>query len=128
LDGGEITYVDELESFYWILCYIVVLHEGPGLSATRLEATDATRFLAAPIDAKQMATDKKGNLLWKKFVLPVQDWFGEPIQKLTANLHSYFHRRIQEENMAIIPSRTDYDDYKEFIDYFVEALGETGSL
>jgi hypothetical protein len=101
-----------------------VLHAGPDLSTSRLPETLETRFLAEPTNAGGMARLKRGNLLWNEFEFEVQPWFGEPVRKLAANLHRFFHVRLQEENMAIVSGRKACDDHEEFIAYFVEALKE----
>jgi hypothetical protein len=115
LKEGPNTYLDDLESFYYVFCSIVVGYMSPGAPRVPL-----------PAIVKGWAEDyawpmKHGHIV-KPFDLPVSEWFGGAIRKLCVQLHSFFHTRDWATALAIHEGRdpphpTPTIDYDEFLSH-----------
>jgi hypothetical protein len=71
----------------------------------------------------------KDGQLAKDFELPVQAWFGKPVERLAKDLHRFFQSRIQAQRKAdemgnVLPPPDARRDFQEFICRFAQAIRE----
>src|SRR5882724_8996840 len=64
--------LDDLESFYWVLCFMVCFHDGPGLSSSQPVMSPEMNLLVI-VDGKSAALSERNH-----FVLPFGP-FGLPL-------------------------------------------------
>jgi Fungal protein kinase len=108
LDGeNPHTYIDDLESFYFVLCWILMVYSGPH----EARATPPKRALWW--DDEDSATMKIGHFGRENFRLPVDPWFGPYFKTLAIDLWDFFHVRCQdtEQPLSTPDSTKDYDEY-----------------
>ena len=107
------SYLDDLESFYWVLCFIICVHGGPGPS--RCELAPEMKLLL--INDQYAAATAKVDHFRTPFHLPVAAFFGPPVTELATTLHSFFENRgpVHDLNAAQL-------DYTEVVGYFAWAI------
>ena len=129
LEGSAMSHLDDLVSFYWVLCFIIVGHSGPGLQTSRLEGEETPADLGFWSDPrpKSSAHAKRGHLENPTFTLPVQPQFTS-LLKLLENLHGFFNRRIRAEHDAVLSPSDARQDFTEFVGYFSQAMEEVDDL
>ena len=110
------SYLDDLESFYWVLCFIICVHGGPGPS--RCELSPKMKLLF--INNQDAAANAKLDHFETSFKLPISPYFGPPVAELARNLHSFFENRI-----TLGPAhdlKAVQLDYAEIVGYFASAI------
>ena len=121
------SHLDELESFYWVLFFIVCVHDGPGLCLSRQALSPDMELILAD-NCKAAARAKKDHFS-RPFDLPLASFWGEPVVRLMRNLHLFIHKRILAEGTAIElgqdpPSHDPGADYNEISRHFSLAIQE----
>ncbi|KAF8530000.1 hypothetical protein JB92DRAFT_557978 [Gautieria morchelliformis] len=104
------TYLDDLESFYYVLCWILMVHTAP-----RVQRTPPS--IASYWDKSMSHAIKLGQIASYAFDLPLEPWFGSCFQVLASRLHNFFHiRRPSMGDLAppVDPNK-DYDEYLGYI-------------
>jgi len=100
------TYLDDLESFFYVLCWILVTFKGPG------KTRKVTPQLIALWDDIGAPEYKHGHFMLD-FKFLVDPWFGACFRDLATSLFRFFKRRrkyIGKPLSSLHPTR-DYDDY-----------------
>jgi hypothetical protein len=110
------SYLDDLESFYWILCFIICVHGRPGPSRCELSPAMELLFTTKP----QAAANAKEDHFETTFHLPVSPFFGLPIVDLVRKLHGFFRNRIIQE--AAANREAARLDYQEIVGYFASTV------
>ena len=97
------TYFDDLESFYYVFCWLIASFDTAGMPKAELpkELTwwDGERLFAGAM---------KGGHIGDDFDLPVSPWFGKAIPVLANRLHGFFRLRWN-------PTHDPVGDYNDFI-------------
>jgi hypothetical protein len=126
LEGQPHTYIDDLESFFYVLCYVVAGYSRPVTPKIPLpEILDAwNRGFARGV--------KHGWIITLPFDLEVSSWFGHALRALCVRLHSFFETRNREAREArdegrIPPRQVASTDYEEFINHIRQAISEMDS-
>src|SRR5882724_9185378 len=126
---GELvnSHLDDLESFYWILCFFLSVHHGPGLSSSQLVLSPEMKLLVT-VECESAAHSKK-NHFSEPFDLPLASFWGRSIVRLMRNLHMFFRQRFLAQAAVMDleqgpPTHDPASDYKEIIDYFSLAIQE----
>ena len=120
------SHLEDLESLYWLLCFIIAGHSGPDLATCRL----APKLWPADIqlwqtpNAPAAAAAKEGHLR-RVFKLTVQQCF-EGLERLVRNLHAFFQARLQD-TQTTIPVADAQKDFREFLGYFSQTIQELES-
>jgi serine/threonine protein kinase len=112
------SYLDDLESFYYVLCWLICEYDGPG--DVRTSRVTKTLPQLRNLDSKDGAT--KSEHIRNDFDLPIQPWFGQIFQEMAMQLHGFFHRRINPDRPTLDPE----NDYQEFIGHFMHAIVKLG--
>src|SRR5882724_13075068 len=121
------SHLDDLESFYWVLWFIVCFHDGPGLSSSQPVLSPEMNLLVI-VNCKSAARSKRNHFALP-FGLPLATFWGGGVLRLMRNLHWFFHKRILEQEDAMEfeqdpPPRDPCADYKEIVSYFSLAIKE----
>lgn len=87
-------YLDDLESFYFVLMSIIVLFNGPN-SPKREPPDDIRRFAG-----ERALAQKTSHFLQTRFSLEITDWFGAPFRNLASRLQSLFGTRLRNARLA----------------------------
>ena len=106
MEQGPHTYLDDLESFFYVLCWILASFEGPGNRVAEVPQ------LVALWDDPASHILKLG-LFSGEFILPVSPWFGLSFRNLAAHLHHFFDVRedlVGKPFSSLDPAK-DYDEY-----------------
>jgi Fungal protein kinase len=100
-------YLDDLESFFFVICWILMVYTGP--RKIRDELPDDACLWDDP-DSCRM---KQGYFGTKGFDVSVDPWFGPCIHKLGQRLFDFFLARPLHGGKYIPPtdSKKDYDIY-----------------
>jgi hypothetical protein len=128
LEGGPHAYLDDLESFYYVLCTIAAGYTSPGIQRVPRPT------LLKGFDDPYAAIIKEGFIISRRgFELPVSAWFGEPMRTLCVKLHSFFRTRYRAAEDAEVerrtpPRRVAPDDYAEFLKHIRQAILEQEGL
>jgi hypothetical protein len=85
---GPHTYLDDLESFCYVFCYILAINESLGTVKAELHE------LLSLWDHPGSSAFKQG-LFNRDFQLPVAPWFGESLHHLAVRLHRFFDFRFK---------------------------------
>lgn len=82
--GGEHTFMGDLESFYYVMCWIVTGYDGPNTSFKPLPFHHEW-----DVDSIERGADAKAaHILAKKFKLPVTRYFRKkPVHRMVIRLH-----------------------------------------
>lgn len=121
------SHLDELESIYWILVFIVSLHDRLDASLLRMASPTAIRVIEAlEGDAAAGASAKKGYLK-ADFVIPVLDWSGQPVKKLVEDFHVFLQSRLKAGKTGKVLQVDANDDYRTVVGYFHQAIRELES-
>ena len=113
------SHLDDLESFYYVLCWLICEYDGPGdVNASRLKKTPQQ---LKDLDSRGGA--KKIEHFQNDFDLPVQPWFGEIFREMTVHLHGFFHCRTKPDG----PTPDPEHDYEEFISHIRRAIERLGA-
>jgi hypothetical protein len=117
---GPHTYFDDLESFYYVLAWLLASFHGPGaVSGTSKN----------PVPGYVEAWDGPSPFFLKHgqfaplFELPVDPWFGTSLRHLALQLHLFFVRRsdlIGKPLSSLDPAK----DYDEFLGHIRECIAE----
>jgi hypothetical protein len=101
------TYIDDLESFYFVLCWILMVYSGPH------KPRAAPPKQAVWWDISDSFTMKQGHFGRPKFHLPVDAWFGPCFSALAARLYDFFLLRDLSSSEPVPPNdpKQDYDKY-----------------
>jgi len=96
------TYFDDLESFYYVFCWVIGSFDAAGMS--KAEVPDELTWW----DREQLfaAAMKRGHV-GEKFDIPVSPWFGQAIPALANRLHDFFRFRRKQIHNPV----GDYDDF-----------------
>jgi hypothetical protein len=125
------THCNNLESLYYLFCFIITAHTGPNLSTSRLPHAGLPEdlklwFLGQP---SFVAVAKKGHLDGEDFMLPVQNVFN-PLEPLAVKLHGFLHTRVRYDKYGVREPPpypfTPEQDFSEFLGYFEETIEEMG--
>jgi Fungal protein kinase len=105
------TYLDDLESFYYVLCWILMVYTAPH----KVKRTPPA--LASCWDSSLSHAYKMGQIASYTFNLPLEPWFGPCFQKLASRLRNFFHvRRPSMGDLAPpVDPKKDYDEYLGYI-------------
>jgi hypothetical protein len=100
-------YLDDLESFYFVLCWILMVYSGPH------KARVPPPKHASYWDGPKPYVSKAGEILGGYFRLPVDPWFGPCLKALARRLYTFFHIRCPMYGDLVPPvdSKKDYDEY-----------------
>ena len=110
------TYFDDLESFYYVFCWLVSSFEATGVP--KPELPEELTLWDLPY-----AHAMKGGHIVNKFHLPISPWFGKSLPKLAVDLHTFFSLRWKQ---PLDPVK-DYGDFLSSIRQCISAL-ETEDL
>jgi hypothetical protein len=116
LDAGPHTYLDDLESFYYVLCWILVVYERPRAWMAELPE------LISSWDEPGSSNIKQG-LLNHDFNFSVAPWFGGSLRRLIGRLHRFFRFRfelLQKPLSSLDPAK----DYDEFLSHIRQGIAE----
>jgi hypothetical protein len=104
---GPHTYLDDLESFFYVLCWIVTAFYGPG------EMMVDTPPELSSWDQDIAASCKSGMLLFDRHDLLLQKWFGWPIHSLISHLFVFLKDRCLTRGklLSALNPAADYDEY-----------------
>ena len=107
------------------MVFIIVCHEGPRLTTSRLTKTPSALVPWVLEDERSAASVKKGHFA-QHFELSVQPWFTS-LERLAKNLHSFFQRRIQAAAKArrsglVLPPVDPNGDFQEYVDHLAWAM------
>jgi len=121
------SHLDDLESFYWVLFFIVCVQDGPGLSSSRQALWPDIQLLVTD-NCKAAALAKKDHFS-RPFDQPLASFGGQPVVRLMRNLHLFIHKRILTADTAMElgqdpPSHDPGADYNEISCYFSRAIQE----
>jgi len=121
------SHLDDLESFYWILCFFLSVHHGPGLSSSQPVLSPEMKLLVT-VDCESAAHSKRKHFSGQ-FRFPLASFWGSSVVGLMRNLHSFFSKRISAQEAVVEfgqgPPPHDPDaDYKEILCYFSLAIQE----
>ena len=121
------SHLDDLESFYWVLCFIICSHHGPGLSSSQLVLSPEMKLLVTA-DCESAARSKRLHFSGP-FELPLASFWGRSVLHLMRNLHIFFRNRILAQETAHKlgldpPPNEPGADYTEFSGYFSLAIQE----
>ncbi|KAF8576675.1 hypothetical protein K439DRAFT_1397152 [Ramaria rubella] len=109
------SYLDDLESFYYVLCWMVCIYDGPGdQHGSHIEETPP---VLAAWDARDEGAAKRQHM-HEEFSLPVQPYFGDAVREMTMRLHDFFKYRTRGDGPSLDVNR----DYDEFIGYVKTAI------
>jgi hypothetical protein len=126
LDKKPTTYCEDLESLYYLLCFIIAGHTSQDIGTSRLPQDDLPRALKRwmlddPLDASD---GKKYHFTDAYFNLQVQEAFM-PLRPLASRLYSFFYNRRTYNIATALPySFTPEQDFNEFMGYFEEAIDD----
>ena len=96
------TYFDDLESFYYVFCWLIASFESAGVPKAEFP-TELTWW-----DREQdFSCAMKGGHMGLDFELPVSPWFGTAIPALANRLHAFFRFRRKRIHDPV----GDYDDF-----------------
>ena len=95
------TYFDDLESFYYIFCWLVSAFEAAGVP--KAELPEEPTLWDLPYSHAM-----KGGHMGFDFDLPISPWFGKSLSTLAVDLHAFFKLRRRR---ALDP----VDDYGDFL-------------
>jgi len=105
---GTHTYSDDLESFFYVLTWIVAVYESPGILHNPIPE------LASFWDHQSSHALESGYLTEPYSPRPTSDWFGEEIKALIHRLWCWFRARHDERKRPL--SERDPDkDYNEYL-------------
>jgi Fungal protein kinase len=108
LEGeGPHTYLDDLESFYFVLTWILMVYSGPRKAKVILP--DVAEFWDDP----DSSTLKRGHFGLRRCSVSVDPWFGPCFQALTTGLFDFFRIRrldLGKPLSALNPAK-DYAEY-----------------
>src|SRR5882724_2830845 len=68
------SHLDDLESFYWVLCFILSAHHGPGLSSSQPVLSPEMKLFV--MNNSESAAHSKGNHFALPFGLPLASFWG----------------------------------------------------
>src|SRR5882724_9491396 len=106
------TYFDDLESFYYVFCWLIASFDAAGIPKAELP-TELTWW-----DGEQrFAGAMKGGHIADKFDLPVSPWFGQAIPALANRLHAFFRFRRK-------PDRDHVEDYDDFLSCIRQGIAD----
>ena len=116
---GPHTYLDDLESFYFVWCWILVAFEGPGKPKAETPKHIALwdHPASSLIKYSQLNRDLK---------LPIAPWFGNSLHRLAVHLHGFFEFRfhlIGKPLSALHPTK-HYDEFLAHIQQSITDLEE----
>lgn len=116
-------YLDDLESFYFALVYILIMFKRP--RCLRREPPDILRQWRG----KFAYAAKMGHFIDPTFDLEIADWFGAPFRDLASRLHHHFGSRIRNPKIAkvtgeILPPVDPMKDSDEFLAHIRQAITE----
>src|SRR5882724_3575217 len=119
------SHLDDLESFYWVFCFIVSVHDGPGLSSSQPVLSPEMKLLVT-VDCESAARSKRTHFAGP-FELPLSAFGGWGVLRLMRNLHLYFRKRFLAQEAAMEleqdpPPNDPGADYKEILQYFFLAI------
>ncbi|KAF8478768.1 hypothetical protein JB92DRAFT_3133895 [Gautieria morchelliformis] len=116
------TYIDDLESFYFVLCWILMVYSGPD----KPKPKTVLPRQAAWWDDEDACAMKGGHLASRVFLLPLDTWFGPSFRALAINLCDFF--RLRSLGLTkFVSARKDYDEYLGYIDQCIKAEGWGGN-
>jgi hypothetical protein len=104
---GPHTYLDDLESFFYVLCWIVTAFPGPGQMMIHIPR-QLSRW------DREIAPDAKAYMFYDRgHRLPLQEWFGHPIHTLISRLLVFFADRCNDRGKLLSESNpaADYNEY-----------------
>ena len=105
------TYFDDLESFYYVFCWLIASFEAAGVPKS--EIPKQLTFWDLPYSDAM-----KGGQMLSDFRLPISPWFGKSLPKLAVDLHTFFKLRRKR---ALNPVE-DYGDFLSTIRQCISAL------
>lgn len=108
------TYIDDLESFYYVICWIVAGYERPGVGKSPIpkglnlwDLSEAYIF--------------KDGLMVEDPCYAVSPWFGSSLRKLLKNLFGFFRARKPYYDDVVI-TLDPTKDYDEFLGHIKQAI------
>ncbi|KIJ36656.1 hypothetical protein M422DRAFT_261009 [Sphaerobolus stellatus SS14] len=105
------SYLDDLESFYYVFCWLICGYNGPRDS--RVKTPDALKAL----ESKDGGESKLLHLQ-NPFDLPVQSWFGPSIHELAVQLHDFCQSRLEASGPCPDADR----DYAEYLGHIKDTI------
>jgi len=115
------TYFDDLESFFWVLAWIVSRYSEPGKLKVINKPDSVSRWDSKGYHALAV---KKACLGIDWMDLRVESWFGPVFHQLLSGLHQFFHHRTGYRDVPPAPldSEGDYTEYLDLIKRAVDGL------
>ncbi|KAF8520516.1 hypothetical protein JB92DRAFT_3111727 [Gautieria morchelliformis] len=122
LNNNPTTHCDDLESIYYLLCFIIAGHTRLDLCNSRLPDSKIPRYVSNWMldEADFVFQNKEGYIRITAFPIPVQDEF-KVLEPLAAKLHAFFFDRW----IAETPNSTPEEDFTQFLNFFEETIEET---
>ncbi|KAF8584584.1 hypothetical protein K439DRAFT_1616570 [Ramaria rubella] len=126
-DGSEYkhSYLDDLESFYYVLCYLVVCH--PSTGSSKPEKMHKSISLWFKNEGGYLS---KASSLWGTSPpFNVHPSFTPPVSKLIQDLHSFFRTQaLQAARVSgwLLEPEDGYDEFLRIIKDAISALSEDG--
>ncbi|KAF8584581.1 hypothetical protein K439DRAFT_1616568 [Ramaria rubella] len=118
----ELSYFDDLHSFYYVLCYLVVCH--PASGSLKPEVPKAIAYWFQEDGGYH---SKSSTLLDESPSFDVHPSFKPPVSRLIKDLHTFFRDRTRQ--IYDVPPEPE-DDYKVFLELIkntIDALSEDGT-
>src|SRR5882724_3886638 len=109
------TYFDDLESFYYVFCWLIASFESAGVP--KAEVPNQLTWWDREQD---FSCAMKGGHMRLEFALPVSPWFGKAIPALANRLHGFFRLRWE-------PTHDPVGDYNDFISRIQKGIADLES-
>ena len=112
IDGkGDHTYLDDLQSFYYVLLWILMVYSGPHKVKAKFPE-DASLW-----DLPDSFGVKRGDFSWEEYILPVDPWFGPCFKVLASRLFYFFRTRRFDpaKPVSALDPGKDYDEYLGYV-------------
>jgi hypothetical protein len=114
--------MDDLESFYYVLCYIVACHSASGPSKPR----PAPYPISTWFSEKGGHAEKDSALYQRTYRYDIHPSFEPPVTKLMESLHHFFRNQvvIHWDVERVSNLEEDYREFLTHIDHAIKALTE----
>jgi len=93
------SHLDDLESFYWILCVFLSVDHGPGLSSSQPVLSPEMQLLVT--NNSHSAARSKRSHFDQPFGLPLASFWERSVVRLMRNLHLFFRKRIFAQEAVV---------------------------
>ncbi len=130
LEGKEVhSCMDDLESFYYVLVFIVLAYSGP---------KSPKDSIVSPLDdwRRPLAFKAKEGYFFFDFKYKLSDWFGAPFKNLAIQLHSIFKTHLiqrfiaehQNTSQPVLDPAHVYDQFLAFTRCAIEEVEKEDAM